>query len=482
MSYRHLKPQKNTPSPLFPDTPHMKSPWLTLIACLLASCTTGSDYEVPVLDMPAQYKSNGQWQSTRPMAHADRGNWWKVFKDSQLSELMNELNANNQDIKIAEARYHEAAAQVRAVHGTLMPQLDAGLGFSAAQSLPSSGNTPGIKNNYGLSSAASWDTDLWGRIRRQEESARADAEAYAADVASAKLSYQIQLALAYFDIRILDTQRAFYARTISVYKKSLDRTMARRKEGVDSRAAVMQAETQLRSTQSQALELDITRAKLENALAVLLGRPASGFSLPQQENWSSDLPGTPTGLPSTLLERRPDVAASERGVAAANARTGAAQAALYPSFTLNANGGWEQSSFSNWLSSPTTFWSVGTDFIGPVFDGGSRSANVDSAQAAYDASLASYKQTVLNALREVENNLAALRILENQSREQNAALRAARESEHLTEEQYKAGKVSYLDVVTVQAIALTNERNAAQVLNARYTALLNLIGALGGSW
>lgn len=460
----------------------MKILYPACLSLLLTTCSMGPDYEVPEFEMPSHYKGSGKWQGTRPQAHADRGNWWKIFNDGQLNELMKELNANNQDIKVAEFRYREADSLIRSVHGTLLPQVDAGLGFSADQSLPSRGASGSIKNKYALDGKASWDTDLWGRIRRQEESARADAESYAADTASARLSYQVALAMAYFDIRVLDTQRNFYARTISVYKKSLDRTMARRKEGVDSRAAVMQAETQLRSTQAQALQLDITRAKLENSMAVLLGQPASAFSLSQRENWQADLPGVPSGIPSTLLERRPDVASSERQVASANARTGAAEAALYPSFTLNAGTGAQQTSLTHWISSPTTVWSVGTDFIGPIFDGGTRRANVDSSRAAYDGAVAAYKQTVLNAIREVEDNLAALHILENQSREQNAALTAARESEFLTQEQYKAGKVSYLDVVTVQAIALTNEREAAQVLNARYEALLSLIAALGGNW
>ncbi len=457
-------------------------PILLTLTLAATSCSVGPDYQRPLPDMPAAYKNQGQWKTPSPADHVNRGNWWKIFGDAQLSSLLEELNASNQDLKQAEARYREATALTRSIRGELLPQLDGSLGGGASQTIPGGGTARGVSKNYALGPSASWDTDLWGRIRKQIESSRASAESYAADLESARLSCQIELAQAYFEVRVLDTQRDFYARTIASYEESLKRTKVQHEYGKGSKAPVMQAETQLRATQAQALELDIARAKLENAMAVLLGKPASSFSLPQKSGWEATLPSVPGGFPSTLLERRPDIASRERAVAAANADIGSAEAALYPSFTLGGYGSLEKSSFSRWLSAPDTLWSVSADFVGPIFDGGTRRAEVDRTKAAYDGAVAAYKQTVLNALREVEDNLSSLALLEEQARQQEAALKAAKESEKLTIAQYDGGTVSYLDVVTVQAIALTNERAAAQVQNSRYIALLGLIKALGGTW
>lgn len=445
------------------------------------SCNLAPPRKTPQVSMPVHYKNIGQWNLPTPNDHVRRGKWWSIFKDPVLNSLMEELNRDNLNIAMAEARYRQSEALFRQVGGTLLPQLDAGLSTTSSR-INTSGKSRGTSNDYSLQAVASWDTDLWGRIRNRIAGASANAESLKADLESARLSMQTQLAMTYFEIRILDTQRDFYAKTIEGYKQALHVTKLRQKEGVDSPADVMQAETQLKSTEAQAIELDITRHQLENSMAFLLGKPASVFSLPEQKNWNTTLPGIPAGIPTTLLQRRPDIASSERSVAAANAGIGEAKAALYPSFTISADSSLRHSNFRSWLSSPDTGWSVGADFIGPVFDGGTRRATVSEAEFVYDESVVNYKNTVLNAIREVEDSLSSLNLLDDKSSAQEAALKAAILSEETTSKQYRAGKVNYLDVVTVQAITLTNERNAAEVRNARYIALIQLIRALGGTW
>lgn len=451
------------------------------ILLLYPSCSVAPPYRIPEVSMPVHYKNIGQWHAPAPSDHVQRGNWWKIFKDPVLSKLMDELNTGNLDIVMAEARYRQSEALLRQTAGSFLPQIDAGLTTQSSHST-SAKNSGNISNNYDLQAAASWDADLWGKIRSRIAGAAADTDASKAELESVRLSMQTQLAMAYFEIRILDTQRDFYAKTIESYRQALHVTSVRFKQGVDSPAAVMQAETQLKSTEAQAIELDITRNRLENSIAVLLGKSASSFSLPQQSNWDAILPNIPAGIPTTLLQRRPDVAAAERAVASANARIGETRAALYPSFIISSNARLQQTSFGNWLSSPNTGWSIGADFIGPVFDGGTRRAAVSEAEAAYDEAVANYKNTVLNSIREVEDSLAALNLLDDKAAAQEAALKAAIQSEDTTSKQYRAGKINYLDVVTVQAITLTNERNAAEVRNTRYIALIQLIRALGGTW
>ncbi len=457
-------------------------PLLALLLLLQPSCNLAPNYKIPEVSMPVHYKNIGQWHAPAPGDHIERGNWWKIFKDPVLEKLMNELNAGNMDIAVANARYQQAEALLRQVSGSILPQIDAGLSGIHARKYGNGGVESTSSTNYALQGTASWDTDLWGRIRNRITGASADAQGYKAELESAKLSMQTQLAMAYFEIRILDTQRDFYAKTIGSYKTALRVTDVRVKQGVDSPAAILQAETQLRSTEAQSIELDIKRSQLENGIALLLGKMASSFSLPQQKNWDATLPNIPAGIPSILLQRRPDIASAERAVASANARIGETRSALYPSFTIGTNASLQQTKFSNWLSSPDTGWSIGADFIGPVFDGGTRRAAVSAAEAAYDEAVANYKNAVLNGVREVEDSLAALNLLDDKANAQEAALKAAVLSEETTTKQYRAGRINYLDVVTVQAITLNNERSTAEVRNARYIALIQLIRALGGNW
>ena len=327
----------------------------------------------------------------------------------------------------------------------------------------------------------SWELDLWGRIRRTVESNQASAQASAGDLESARLSFQAELAQDYFQLRTVDAQKQLLDATVAAFEKSLELTKNQYASGVASQADVVQAETQLKTTQAQAIDVGVQRAQLEHAIALLIGKPASTFSLPTAPLTATP-PPIPVGVPSALLERRPDIAAAERRVAAANAEIGVAVAAFFPTVTLSASSGFESSSLSQWLTAPSRFWSVGPSISETVFDGGLRRAQTDFARAGYDASVGTYRQTVLTAFQAVEDNLAALRILEQEAQVQDEAVQGAQKSVTLTTNQYKAGTVSYLNVITAQTIALTNETTAVQIRGRRMSAAVLLIQALGGGW
>jgi NodT family efflux transporter outer membrane factor (OMF) lipoprotein len=336
-------------------------------------------------------------------------------------------------------------------------------------------------NDYLAPLTASWSIDVWGRVRRQVEAGTASAQASAALLQSVRLLTQAQVAQNYFQLRTLDAQKKLLEETTIAYQTSLKLTQNRYASGVASRADVLQAETLLKSTQAQAIDIGVQRAQLEHAIALLLGKPAPLFSIPVVP-LSVVPPAIPVGVPSELLERRPDIAAAERNMAAANAQIGVAKAAFYPTVTLNGSAGFESSDLSNWLTWPSRFWSLGTGISEAVFEGGLRRAQTAAARAAYDATVASYRQTVLTAFQQVEDNLAALRILEGEAQVQQGAVQAARQSVTVALNQYKAGTVNYLTVVVVQAAALNNEITAVNIQNRRMTAAVNLIQALGGGW
>jgi NodT family efflux transporter outer membrane factor (OMF) lipoprotein len=339
----------------------------------------------------------------------------------------------------------------------------------------------GTISDYQLTGSASWEPDLWGRIRRTVEASKASAQASAADLESARLSAQATLAEDYFQLRTLDAQIKLFDDTVSAYRKFLELTQNRYASGVASRADVLQAETQLESIQAQLIDTGATRAQTEHAIALLTGQPASTFSIPGMPIAGLP-PSVPVGVPSELLERRPDIAAAERRVASANAQIGVAQAAYFPSLTLSADGGFSGSHLSNWLSWPSRFWSVGAALAETVFDGGLRGALTDEARASYDATVADYRQTVLTAFQEVEDQLAALRILEEEARVQDDAVKSSQKLTEITMNQYKAGTASYLNVITAQAAELSNERASLDILGRRMTASASLIKALGGRW
>jgi NodT family efflux transporter outer membrane factor (OMF) lipoprotein len=338
-----------------------------------------------------------------------------------------------------------------------------------------------VITNRSASLSSGWEADLWGRLRRAVESSEASAQAGAADLAAARLSAQGELASNYFQLRALDAQKQLLEDNVAAFRRSLDLTKNRYDAGVAAKVDVVQAETQLKSTLAQAIDTGVQRAQLEHAIAILVGTPPASFSIAPAA-LASAMPQIPPALPSELLERRPDIAAAERRVAAANAEIGVAKAAYFPSFTLAATGGFRSAEASQWFAAPSRFWSIGPAIAQSIFDAGLRRAQTEQAIADYDATVAEYRQAVLSGFQEVEDNLAALRILEEEAKVQDEAVRAARESVTLTTNQYKAGTVSYITVVTVQTTQLNNERAAAGILGRRLVASVGLVKALGGGW
>ena len=455
-----------------------------LFAALLAlsGCMMGPDYVRPIAPAPAAFKEAEGWKLAQPQDVVPKGNWWEVFGDPILNELEAQVDISNQNIKAAEAQVRAAQALTQAARSGLFPTVS-GAGAATRSKTPGSRvvNTAGIGNNYNLAVDASWELDLWGRVRRSVESSEANAQATSADLAAARLSAQALLAQDYWTLRVLDAEIALFKTTIAGYERSLQLTRNQYSAGIVGRNDVVQAEAQLNSTRAQALDADVQRAQLEHAIAILIGKAPAEVSIAVvTQQWS--FPVIPPGMPSELLERRPDIAAAERSVAAANAQIGVAEAAFYPTLSLSAAGGFQSASFVHLLSLPNQYWSIGAALAQTIFDGGLRKAQSAQAIAAWDATVAEYRQTVLGSFQEVEDNLVALRILEQEAAVQDAAVKAARESETITNNQYKAGTTNYLSVVVVQTAALNNERAALAILGRRLTASVGLIKALGGGW
>ena len=428
------------------------------------------------VDTPAAFKELAGWKAAQPRDDIPRGQWWAIYQDPLLNELEAQVSISNQNLAQAEAQVRAARALAQSARAGYFPSVS-----GSVSSTRSGGQATGTNTLHALSLDASWEADIWGKIRRTVESAEATAQAAAGDLASARLSAQATLAQDYFQLRGLDTQKRLLDETVAAYARSLQLTLNRYAAGVVARVDVVQAQAQLKSTEAQALDVGVQRAQLEHAIALLAGKPAAQFSLPPAPLKASPAV-VPAGLPSQLLERRPDVAAAQRRVAAANAQIGVARAAYFPDLTLSASGGFAAASFAQWLTVPSRVWSLGPAIAATLFDAGQRRALTDQAIANYDAEVAAYRQTVLNAFVEVEDNLAALRILEQEAQVQDEALQAARQSVLLTTNQYKAGIVSYLNVVTVQATALTSERASVNLLTRRLNASVLLIKALGGDW
>lgn len=453
------------------------------ILALLAACTVGPNYVRPKAEVPEAYKEIEGWKVAQPKDEILREAWWKIFKDPQLNALEEQVNVSNQNLAIAEAQFRQARALVQVARAGYFPTITIGASFtrSLTSSNASPSTTTGPISNYLLPASASWEPDLWGRVRRLVESSTASAQASAADLQLTRLLVQAELAQNYFQLRALDKQKQLLDATVTAYQKFLELTKNRYGSGVASKLDVLQAETQLKTTQAQAIDVGVQRAQLEHAIALLVGRPTSVFSIPIAPIEMVP-PAIPVGVPSELLERRPDIAAAERLMAAANAQIGVAIAAYYPNITLSASGGFQATDLAKWLTWPSRFWSVGAAIAETVFEGGLRRAQTAQARAAYDATVASYRQTVLTGFQEVEDNLAALRILEEEARVQDEAVKAAQESVRLAINQYKAGTLSQLNVIVDQAVALNNERTAVEILSRRATASVLLVKALGGGW
>jgi NodT family efflux transporter outer membrane factor (OMF) lipoprotein len=455
-----------------------------LSSALLCGCAAGPDYVRPAVHAPDSYKEMAGWKAAEPRDAEPKGDWWEAFLDPVLSGLLQQVTVSNQTLAAAEAQYRQARALAQGARAQLFPVVsaDVNLGRSRAASTGTSSTASrGVLNTHSTSLDATWEPDIWGRVRRLIEADVASAQASAGDLEAAKLSLQSELAQNYFQLRALDTQRQLFEDTVKAFQTSLRLTQNRYEAGVVARADVVQALAQLKTTQSQALDIEVQRAQLEHAIAVLIGRPPSEFSLARAP-LNAVPPPAPPGLPSTLLERRPDIAAAERRMAAANAQIGVAQSAYFPALSLTASTGYQSTHLANWFNAPARFWSLGAALAQTLFDGGARAAQSAQAMAAYDAQVANYRQTVLTGFREVEDNLAALRILEEAAAVQAEAVDASRLSVALAINQYKAGTVSYLNVVTAQATALGNERTAADLLNRRLAANVLLIRALGGGW
>jgi NodT family efflux transporter outer membrane factor (OMF) lipoprotein len=465
--------------------PAQPAGWRALaIVVMLTGCAVGPDYNRPDAEVAPAYKEAGEWNVAQPRDALDRGRWWDVFGDRQLDALVERVEVSNQNVRVLEARFRQAQALVTSSRSAYFPTLEADVSLTRSRSPTGviGGTTAGrVITNRSASLNSAWEADLWGRLRRTVEAVEANAQASAADLAAVRLSVQAELAANYFQLRALDAQRQLLDDTVAAFGKSLELTRNRYAAGVAAKVDVVQGETQLKSTQAQAIDLGVQRAQLEHAIAVLIGRPPAGLSIAPLP-LSATLPRIPPGLPSELLERRPDIAAGERRVAAANAQIGAAKAAYFPSLTLSASYGSRSADAAQWLTAPARFWSIGPALAQSIFDAGLRRAQTEQAIAAYDATVAEYRQAVLAGFQEVEDNLAALRILEEEAKVQEEAVRAARESVELTLNQYKAGTVSYINVVTVQTAQLNNERAAVGILGRRLVAAVGLVKALGGGW
>jgi len=464
--------------------------------CLLlfaGACAVGPKYSQPSAQVPDAYKELAPrgsqqpsgWKTAQPQDQVLRGKWWEVLNDPALNALQERLEVSNQNLKVAEAQFRQARALVRFNRADLFPTITAGASISGERfsaNRPISAPPPGATyGDYVLSADVSYEADVWGRVHRSVESARQNAQATAADLQVVNLSMHAELAADYFELHGLDADKQLLDSAVVAYQKALALTTNRFEGGLAAKAEVAQAETQLETTQAQAIDVEVQRAQFEHAIAVLIGQPASTFALPRSPIKLAP-PQIPVGVPSDLLERRPDVAAAERRVAAANAQIGIAKAAYYPTILLSAAAGFEGSDITNWISWPSGLWAVGPSLVATVFDVGRRRALTEQAQAAYDANVAAYRQSVLAAFQEVEDNLAALSILEREATTQDEAVNSAERSLALSTNRYKGGLVTYLEVITAQSTALTDERVAANVLTRRMVATVQLMKALGGGW
>jgi NodT family efflux transporter outer membrane factor (OMF) lipoprotein len=446
----------------------------------MASCAVGPDYVRPTVEVPAAYKEGAGWKTAQPRP-VDGRPWWEWYGDETLNGLVVAANAANQNLRQAEAQYRQAKAIVDAARAGFFPTV----GGSATAGRGVSNVSGQDVTSFGAGLSASWEPDLWGGVRRAVESGEASAEASADNLAAARLSIQTAVAEDYLQLRYIDVQRELYANTTVAYAKALKLTQAQYGSGVAQRSDVALAETQLKTAQAQAVDLDAQRAQLEHAIAILTGRPPAGFSLPEAApaaKFQARMPAIPSSLPSELLESRPDIAAAERLAAAANANIGVAKAAYYPQLALGASGSGSAATFASLLGTPSRVWSLGATLAQTLFDGGLRRAHTAQAVAAFDVAVAQYKQTVLGGFQQVEDDLATLRVLEQETALQDEAVAAARLAERLALAQYRGGTTSYLSVVTAQTLALSNERTAVQLRSRQLTTSVALIAATGAGW
>jgi NodT family efflux transporter outer membrane factor (OMF) lipoprotein len=451
----------------------------------LTGCVVGPKYHVPPAPAPPAYKELGDWKPAQPNDQNLGGSWWTVFQDSQLNDLEQQINVSNQNLKAAAAQFQQSRAVLRYYRADYYPTVTAN---PTATRTRISANSPEnivlrgeSYNDFVLPFDVSYQADVWGRVRKNVESYREQAQASAADLATVNLSMHADLALDYFEARSLDAEEQLLNSTVTEYEQALELNESRFQGGIASEVEVEQAKTQLQTTRAQAIDVGVARAQYEHAVAILIGKPPAEFSLPPLP-LTAPPPHVPVSVPSELLERRPDIAASERLVASANAQIGVAKTAYYPMINLAASGGFESSVITTLINGPSGLWSIGLSAAETIFDAGRRRSVSDQARAAYDFQVATYRQNVLNGFQQVEDNLAAVRILENEAQVQDEAVVAAQRSLDLSVTRYKGGVTSYLEVITAQSAALADEVTAVNILGRRMANTVLLIQALGGGW
>jgi NodT family efflux transporter outer membrane factor (OMF) lipoprotein len=480
---------------------NFQAPMLLLPVLLLCGCEVGPDYMRPTTAVPVAYKEDRGWTPASPQQAAGWENWWAIYNDPVLDGLEQQVDISNQNLRAAEAAYRAARADVGIQRGALLPTVSAnasvrrsgggsgnnivtttGTGTGAGSNtvtLASNGNAS--RTTYQASIGGTWDIDVWGRIRRTVEGSVASAQASASDVAAARLSAQSELAADYFQLRAIDAQAQLLMTVIQDFESALQIARNRYDVGIATLADVYAAETQIDNAQAQLINLQITRARMEHAIATLIGKPSSEFSI-QTASLAMTVPVMPTGLPSALLERRPDIASSEYSVAAANAQIGVAISAWFPDLTLTGSYGFASATLGSLFSAPNSIWSFGPSLAELIFNGGTRVAQTQQARARYDQAVATYRQTVLTAFQQVEDELASLRVLEQEATVEDRTVIDARQSEELALNQYRGGTADFTTVINAQTARLNAEVAALNVLEQRLAASVSLIVALGGGW
>jgi NodT family efflux transporter outer membrane factor (OMF) lipoprotein len=457
---------------------------VVLASLLCSACRVGPQYQRPTTPVPVALKElngNDQWKMATPSDTLLKGNWWEIFGDPQLNRLEELVSINNQNIKQAEAQFREARAAVAANHANYYPSIGSSPSITQSDAGKNGGRSGGTSQSFSLPATATWEPDLWGRVRLSVENAVDNAQVSAADLENLRLSAQALLATDYFALSAEDMQQAILRDTIDAYEKNLQLTINRYNGGVASKSDVTLAQTQLAGARAASTDTRITRAQFEHAIAVLTGQPPAALEIADSKI-AGPPPPIPVAVPSQLLERRPDIAANERLVAAANANVGIAETAYYPTLTLSASVGLLSTNLANLFTYASRNWSAGPSVSQTLFDFGRRGAQLEGSRAAYDATVAAYRQTVLSAFQEVEDDLSSLRYLAEEAVQQQEAVVAAQQALALEIDRYRAGTDSYLSVITTQTIALNDEQNAITILQRRMSAAVDLVKALGGGW
>ncbi|HSZ60226.1 MAG TPA: efflux transporter outer membrane subunit [Terriglobales bacterium] len=460
----------------------------------LSGCVVGPHYHRASVDTPGTFKEvtpddlkkMDGWKVAQPQDSALHGKWWEIFGDSQLNALEEQVSINNQNVAAAFANFMAARALVREARAQYFPTLTGGVSVTPQHQPGAASNVAAAASGstftaYDLPFDASWTPDLWGRVRNQVRANVANAQASAADLENTRLTAQAELAVDYFQLRGQDALKQLLDATVKAYEESLNLTKALYETGIDSDESVAQAETQLEATRAQDTNLGILRAQYEHAMALLIGKPASSFSV-ALEPLKTPPPAIPIGIPSQLLERRPDIAANERLMAQANALIGVQQAAYYPTVTISASAGFQSTSGSSWFTWPSRFWSVGPALSQLIYDGGLRRATVEQYRAQYDQAVANYRNTVLTAFQQVEDNLSGLRVLSEEIQQQDVAIQSAQRSLTLATDRYRLGIDPYLNVITAQTTLFSNQQTAVNLRITQIVDSVQLVEALGGGW